>query len=499
VPVSTFHAFGYNVLREHGHRLGLREPLRVASQSERTELLASSLSITSAAASRLLSRISRQKRLPQKDPLPRDLENPEAFAIYETELRARGWVDFDDLVVLPLKLLNDNPDLAEGYRSRYPWLLVDEYQDIDAAQYELVRLLAPPLGNLCAIGDPDQAIYGFRGADVGFFQRFREDYPTARTFLLKRNYRSTQTIVDAALQLIAPSSLVDGRILDARGLGPEHIEIHACATDRAEAEFVVHTIEQMVGGSTFFSFDSSRVSGPDDRSFSFADFAVLFRTEAQADALVEALDRSGMPFQRRSHHALADQPWFRAMTGAMAEEQSRAEAGTSVVELLELAAGRDEVACPRHEPALAALRTLAARLGNDVPQFFSELALGVDADLWDPRADRVSLLTLHAAKGLEFSVVFIVGCEEGLLPLRWGPTDEEALAEERRLLFVGMTRARQHLILTHARKRRFRGRVRAASPSPFLADIQKQLLAYHQHQAKRKRPPPDRQRTFFER
>ena len=129
---------------------------------------------------------------------------------------------------------------------------MNEYQDIDAEQYEMVRMLVPAEGNLCAIGDPDQAIYGFRGADVGYFQRFCEDYPSARTIVLSRNYRSTQTIVDAALQLIAPASLAAGRHLEATEHGPEQIEIHACATDRAEAELVVHTIERLVGGFDLF-------------------------------------------------------------------------------------------------------------------------------------------------------------------------------------------------------------------------------------------------------
>jgi superfamily I DNA/RNA helicase len=498
VPVLTFHAFGLSVLKEHAKALGLNEPVRVASHWERSELLRELLSITPSAANQCLARISRLKRCEPGGETAEQSADHAALEAYQQGLRSRGWVDFDDLITLPLRLLKDTPGLVEVYRARYPWISVDEYQDIDVAQYELIRLLAPPDGNLCAIGDPDQAIYAFRGADVRFFQRFHEDFPTARTILLNRNYRSTQTIVDAALQLIAPSSLVGQRSLAASGLGPEQIEIHACATDRAEAEFVVHTIEQMMGGSTFFSFDSSRVTDRSASELSFSDFAVLYRTEAQADVLVEAFDRSGMPFQRRSHNPLADDPSVQTILRAMGEEASRGQPMVAVLELLHRAAERCELDKPQHEPTLAALRRLAARHASDLAQFLSELALGTDADLWDPRADRASLLTLHAAKGLEFPVVFIVGCEDGLLPLCWGPIDEEALAEERRLMFVGMTRARQHLILTHARKRRFQGRVRQSSPSPLLEDIQRQLLAYHQHQARKKAALPDRQRTFFE-
>jgi DNA helicase-2/ATP-dependent DNA helicase PcrA len=446
LPIMTFHALGLSILRENVERLGWTSALRVASLAERVELLAGAMSITAAAAEKMLERISRGRRtsgtrLAALTPGPSPASGRgEEGAVYRREMRARGWVDFDDLVELPVALLRGSAELVAEYRSRYRYVSVDEYQDIDPAQYELLRLLVPADGNVFAIGDPDQAIYGFRGADVGSFQRFRDDYPGARTIVLGRNYRSSQTIVDAALQLVAPASLVSGRRLEALPCGPEQIEIHACATERAEAELVVHTIERMLGGSTFFSLDTRRAAGHEAAGFSFADFAVLYRTEAQAEALVEAFERSGMPFQCRSHKRLA------------------------------------EAERPPDDPTLA---------------------LCTDVDLWDPRADRVSLLTLHASKGLEFGVVFIVGCEDGLLPLRFGPIDGAELDEERRLFFVGMTRAREHLVLTHARRRLWRGQVRPCEPSPMLEDIYRELLARHEHRAQRKPAPSDRQQTLF--
>jgi superfamily I DNA/RNA helicase len=153
---------------------------------------------------------------------------------------------------------------------------------------------------------------------------------------------------------------------------------------------------------------------------------------------------------------------------------------------------------PQAESLLAALRAAASRCGNDLAQFFSELALGAQVDLWDPRADRVSLLTLHAAKGLEFPVVFLVGCEDGLLPLHWGNPDETALAEERRLFFVGMTRAQRRLVLTYAMKRLRHGSVRPATPSPFLRDIERRLVAWHEERLARKPLPRAHQQTLFE-
>jgi DNA helicase-2/ATP-dependent DNA helicase PcrA len=170
----------------------------------------------------------------------------------------------------------------------------------------------------------------------------------------------------------------------------------------------------------------------------------------------------------------------------------------TVAELVGQAVGQPEEPDRQAGPYLAGLRSLAARFDRDLPGFLSELALGVDADVWDPRADRVSLLTLHAAKGLEFPVVFIVGCEDGIIPIHFGPEDEPDTAEERRLFFVGMTRAQTRLILTHARRRRWRGKVRPSNPSPFLRDIQQQLLAQHDHRLRRKRPPQEHQRLLFD-
>jgi superfamily I DNA/RNA helicase len=406
-------------------------------------------------------------------------------------------LDFDDLIALPLEVLRSAPDILDGYRSRYRWVSVDEFQDIDGGQYEFVKLLAPAEGNLCAIGDPDQAIYGFRGADCRSFERLRGDYPGLRTIVLARNYRSTQTIVDAALQAVAPSSQVVDRRLHAGSSGPEKIEIHACTSDRAEAELVVHMIERMLGGWSFFSLDSGRAGAEEAEEFSFADFAVLYRTEGQAELLVEALQRSGIPYQRRSHDRLLDRPSVQSLVDAMAALGKDGPAGTPVLELLDRAAQQAGDDGRPDESSLAALR-LAARHAADLAQFLSELALGIDADLWDPRADRVSLLTLHAAKGLEFPVVFIVGCEDGLLPLHWGEIDQAGEDEERRLLFVGMTRARQRLILTYARKRFWKGSVRPSTPSPFLMAIERALVELEEHRSTKKPAAPDRQRTFFE-
>ena len=466
--VATFHGLGLTLLREQAE---LGKDLRVATQEERLEIAKSLFDASSTRADRLLEEISRVRC--QRATLP-DLA--ERIAFYEQALESRGLLDFDDLLLKPLALLRERPDLAEHYRQRFRWISIDEYQDIDALQYALIRLLAPADGNLCAIGDPDQSIYGFRGADVGFFLRFQQDYPGAKIVHLTRNYRSTRTLVEAACQAIRPGSLVpDRRLVAVQDGRAERVVIQRAATERAEAELVVHTLERLLGGTSSFSFDSGRVGAGEGDELSFDDVAILYRTEAQAAALIEALGRAGIPFQKRSHRPLAEQPGVRALLPRLRE---RIDQG-SVETLLEKTILNLDENAPDRTALLAAaelLRPLALRSGDDLETFFAETALGGEVDAWDPRAERVSLLTLHASKGLEFPVVFLVGCEDGLLPLTWPGAGDLDLVEERRLFFVGITRARSRLFLFHSRRRTLRGETRETCPSPFLADLEEALL-----------------------
>jgi uncharacterized protein (TIGR00375 family) len=491
VLVTTFHGLGLRILREQHKAVGLGPGFRVADDTERLELLAEVLGGPEREARRLLPELVRRKRdralrWPDLDPEPSEVAGP--LARYEAALRKLDLVDLDDLLALPVTLLAGDPALAARYRERFGFVAVDEYQDVDELQDRLLRLLTTPDANLCVIGDPDQAIYGFRGADVGFFLRFAEDFPAATTVRLTRNYRSSPAIVAGALQAIAPSTLVPGRELAAMAgeVSPTRITVHQAASDLAEAEFVVQTIDRLLGGASFLSLDSGRADGGAEHGLSFADVAVLYRTDAQSGPLAEALGRAGMPFQKRSHDRLLGRPAVRALVRGL-RDPGPDGARPLTVRLAAAAAGG-----PGADPAeaLELVAPLAERCGDDLDRFLAELALGDEVDTWDPRADRVSLLTLHAAKGLEFPVVFLVGCEDGLLPLRFGPQPSAAeLAEERRLLFVGMTRARSHLFLSHARRRSWRGSVREAGPSPFLADLEAALLE-HARSAARRRPEP---------
>jgi DNA helicase-2/ATP-dependent DNA helicase PcrA len=373
------------------------------------------------------------------------------------------------------------------YHNRFQWLSIDEYQDVDEQQYRLVKLLTPRSGNLCAIGDPDQAIYGFRGADVRYFHRFVEDFPSARTVRLTRNYRSSRTIVAAASQIITAGG--SGPLVAATPDPGRRITVHVAPSAAAEAEFVVHTIEQMIGGHSFFSLDSGRVDSATEEALSFSDFAVLYRTEAQAGALAAAFTRSGMPFQSRSHSPLLLHAGVHAVCARLQAAPGAgpvaAQLHTAVAHLI----AAEAVDTATAQAALELLTPLAAGAGDDTESFLAQLALSTSIDTWDPRADRVSVLTLHAAKGLEFPVVFLVGCEDGLLPLRWGNLSQDEFAEERRLFYVGMTRAKQHLLFCRARRRLWRGQLRDMPPSPFLQGLAEQLLE-RQERPPQKPPPP---------
>ena len=206
-------------------------------------------------------------------------------------------------------LLRDDPAIAAGLRARWPRISVDEYQDIDAVQYDLLRMISGDGTGLTAIGDPDQAIYGFRGADVGIFGRFAADFPGATTVELTRNYRSNPAIVTAAMQAIAPTTLVPGRTAVAVRGGPAGVvTLDEAADEHAEAAWIAATIDQLLGGASFHSLDSGRADGHAHGKLGLADIAVLYRTDAQAGPLGQALTRAGLPFQKRSHDLLARRP-----------------------------------------------------------------------------------------------------------------------------------------------------------------------------------------------
>ncbi|MDD5011591.1 MAG: UvrD-helicase domain-containing protein, partial [Phycisphaerae bacterium] len=433
IPIFTFHSFGFQVLREHIAELGYNPQFRVASEQEQAEILKVSFKITEQKAYRLLNDISLSRRS-KAAPLDETLANESE--LFRSEMRNQNILNFDDLISLTVELLEKKPEILALLRKKHCWVSIDEYQDIDAVQYRLVKLIAPANGNICAIGDPNQGIYGFRGADIKFFSKFAEDFPGAKIFRLARNYRSTNTIVEASSQVIASSGsqkpAIAAEIKDA-----SRIAIREAPSEAAEAEFIVHTIEQMLGGHSFFSIDSGRAENAGLENLSFSDVAVLYRTEAQAGSVCEAFERSGMPFQKRSHTRLGDLPAVQAIAKNLeslpSQEPLKDRIKRAAETLKKENKGLDAAGLLE---AVELLTPVAEKCEGDTNRFVSELSLGIGVDSFDERADRVSLLTLHASKGLEFKVVFIIGCEEGLLPLTFGGKAAAEIEEERRLFYV---------------------------------------------------------------
>ena len=511
VTVTTFHGLGLMILREHHERAGLAADFLVADDAARLEV-AGELTGTAAEARRLLAEAAAE---------------PAVRELLVKALTARDLVDYDGLIELPAALLAADPALAASLRERWPLISVDEYQDIDAAQYRLLRLLAGDGAGLTVIGDPDQAIYGFRGADVGLFLRFGEDYPGATTRQLTWNYRSGRAIVAAARQAIAPSSLVPGRVLRPAHPGPREapgaltsdaaagvasataaalIGFHEAADERAEAAWIAREIERLLGGASFYALDTGRAAAHGHDGLGLSDIAILYRTDAQAEPLGQALTRAGLPFQKSSHDLLERRTGVPEIVREM--RLAAAPAGPApgpaavgdrlrgAVRTLAARAGDSAAAAMDVRAAGEVLAPLARRCGADLERFLTEISLGAETDALDPRGDAVTLLTMHAAKGLEFEVVFLAGCEQGLLPL-WlpgrGPMTDADLAEERRLLFVGITRARARLFLTCASRRTRYGSTRDTGPSPYLAAIAETLLDRSKAKAARPGRPADRQ------
>jgi uncharacterized protein (TIGR00375 family) len=503
LTVTTFHGLGLRILREHHDAAGLGPRFAVADETARLRV-AAELTGSERGGRKLVAGLA---------------EDPDGALALRKELIARDLVDFDGLVEMTAALLRDHPAVTAGLRVRWPRISVDEYQDIDAVQYDLLRAISGDGAGLTAIGDPDQAIYGFRGADVGIFGRFTADFPAATTVELTRNYRSDPVIVTAAMQAISPATLVPQRRVQGtvamRGdqaadgssdPGPGDplgaITVHEAADEHAEATWIAAMIDQLLGGVSFHALDSGRADGHDHGRLGLSDIAVLYRTDAQAGPLGQALTRAGLPFQKRSHDLLARRA---GVTEIMREMRLTPAApvpaeGTGEGVHRQLAAAVQALAAARaggrgggwEDATVVDIRAagdllapLARRCGADVERFRTEICMGAETDALDPRAEAVSLLTLHGAKGLEFDVVFLAGCENGLLPLRlprsWpmapAVQDQRAdAAEERRLLFVGMTRARGKLLLSYAGRRIRHGAEVPAGRSPFLAAIDPGLL-----------------------
>ena len=473
------------------------------------------------------------------------------YTAYQKELRQSEAMDFDDLIMLTLRLFDQNPDVLTYYQQRYQYIHVDEYQDTNHAQYQLVKLLASRFKNICVVGDADQSIYGWRGADMQNILDFEKDYPEAKVVLLEENYRSTKTILQAANEVIRNNRNRRPKNLWTQNEDGEEIVYYRSNDEQDEALFVARTIDQL-----------SR------EGYSHKDFAVLYRTNAQSRTVEEALLKSNIPYtmvggtkfysrkeirdvisylnlianpsDNISYERVVNEPKRGVGPGtvekirnfASSQEISLLDASANILlspvkgkaaqavydfanMLLDLRERLDDYTVTElveavlektgYAASLAAQATLEsqARIENieeflsvtknfdespDNPadesgldklsRFLNDLALIADTDDGDEESSVVTLMTLHAAKGLEFPVVFLVGMEENVFPLSRASEDEDELEEERRLAYVGITRAEKILYLTNANSRMLYGKTNYNQPTRFLREISSDLLDY---------------------
>ena len=473
------------------------------------------------------------------------------YTAYQKELRQSEAMDFDDLIMLTLRLFDQNPDVLTYYQQRYQYIHVDEYQDTNHAQYQLVKLLASRFKNICVVGDADQSIYGWRGADMQNILDFEKDYPEAKVVLLEENYRSTKTILQAANEVIRNNRNRRPKNLWTQNEDGEEIVYYRANDEQDEALFVARTIDQL-----------SR------EGYSHKDFAVLYRTNAQSRTVEEALLKSNIPYtmvggtkfysrkeirdvisylnlianpsDNISYERVVNEPKRGVGPGtvdkirnfAASQEISLLDASANILlspvkgkaaqavydfanMLLDLRERLDDYTLTElveavlektgYARVLAAQATLEsqARIENieeflsvtknfdespDNPadesgldklsRFLNDLALIADTDDGDTESSEVTLMTLHAAKGLEFPVVFLVGMEENVFPLSRASEDEDELEEERRLAYVGITRAEKILYLTNANSRMLYGKTNYNQPTRFLREISSDLLDY---------------------
>jgi DNA helicase-2/ATP-dependent DNA helicase PcrA len=466
---------------------------------------------------------------------------------YEALLAANGGLDFDDLLMKTVQTFAQNPDVLAKYQERYVHVLVDEFQDTNQAQYTLLRQLSGLHHNLFCVADEDQSIYAWRGADYRNIRRLRDDHPDLLTILLEENYRSTQTILDAAHAVICHNpDRTEKSLFTRRGQGPE-IVVHEAYDQDDEAQFVVDTISRLAR-----------------EGVGYGDCAVMYRTNAQSRALEDAFIRAGMPYRlvgatrfyarreikdivaclRLIHNPAEGVSMARVINvpprgigqktvatlestarerGVSAYEAMRdlpdelgtraQRAVTSFLELLEgWIAAREHLTVAqlidrvledtRYADYLRdgteegeerwanvlELRNVAAEYEETtLTEFLADVALVSDVDNLSEDVDAPTLLTLHSAKGLEFPVVFITGLEEGMLPHSRSFDDPDQMAEERRLMYVGLTRAKDQLYLTRAFVRTRYGESDPSAPSRFLDDIPPQLTGDARREGRRSR------------
>jgi len=514
VVAATFHGLADRLLREFPEAAGRSPDYFILNPQDRLWLLRHELGLDKEAASMQAERIGSACLDPEAN--PETLDGPAQD--YSTLLKRLNALDVGELPHRLLRSWRERPHFLAECRRRFQWIMVDEYQDVNPLQYALIRALVPDsAANLMVIGDPDQAIYSFRGADVRFIQSFREDYPEAAVFDLAISYRCTENILQASAQVVRGDR--EAAALQAGPARGVKLDISEHGSERGEAEFIARTIEEMSGGLRFFSMDSAISDGTGAEGISGpGDFAVLCRTRHLMAPLRKAFGDHAIPFQE-----VDTTPFFREQptlgvldllnlgvdpTAPLPRGRLNAEPRFKNIPETRIAAAAAlppaealerlwKMWIPEgHEEIRLRLLDLAGNFSGNCRDFLLYLARGVGEDTFRPGEHAVALMTMHAAKGLEFPVVFLPALERGILPFSLYPGREADPEEERRLLYVGMTRASRRLFLSHARRRALDGRVREQSPSPFLNNLDRNLARWIHPDPAPKPHEPEQKKLF---
>ena len=511
VRVSTFHSFGLSILKANLDLLDRNEHFLILDDQEKEQLVKENTDLGKSDRAKMIDYSSRVKN--GLEPVPGPTGDPyKLFRLYQGILKKRNAFDYDDLVYLPVRLFGKLPSLLKEWQEGITHLIVDEYQDINPMQYTLLRILAEK-AELCVVGDPNQSIYSFRGGSPEFIRRFAEDYPESVTFPLCTSYRCPGTLLKASSQVLGG----EGGFLSGLKEGVR-VRIHKTATAASEAEQIARDIEEKAGGVGFFSFDSEVTGTAGTGDVAFSDIAVLCRTSLQLSPIEKAFKDHRIPFRTiRQDHLFREDPYrgFLDFIRLLLDPETASflrPAGVTSRQVLTGLTPPENLAEALQLFTDCCPATADPRIINDMqvelcrfwgdrgsPEEFVENArLGSGLDRYDPRIQAVTLMTIHASKGLEFEWVYIPGCENSIIPCTLTKEEYQDEEEERRLLYVAMTRAKQEVVLSMAAKRVIFGKVRTQNESPFLASIEQELLDRREIEYNQDRVKPDDQLMLFE-
>lgn len=543
LEVSTFHSFGLKLLRENYDALGYDKNFVIMDSDDSLTLVKKIIKDIGYDPKIYNPRAIRNKISSCKNEMTTpeayeryaasDFEKvvQEVYAKYEKKLQRNNSVDFDDLLLLPIELFKKNPDILNKYQDLYQYILIDEYQDTNEAQYILTKMLSAKNRKITCVGDDSQSIYSFRGANYKNILNFEKDYKDAKTILLEQNYRSTSNILDAANQVIKNNKMrKDKNLWTSRGIG-EKIKYYRAYNERDEAQYVIRKIKELT-----------------NRNVEYKDIAVLYRTNAQSRVLEEEMLKENLPYRvigsfyfysrkeikdliaylRLIHNSKDNVSLLRVINtpkrgiGLKTIENLTIQADAMGVSIYEaISSGKElefknlieklkemskdltltelidkvldasgmkkeledektleaEVRLENLEEFKSITKTFEEREGLiSLEDFLLEISLISDVEEYKDDPNRISLMTVHSVKGLEFDHVFVVGMEEGIFPHINSLMDNSELEEERRLCYVAITRAKDDLHLVNARRRTLFGKEQINPVSRFLGEINKDLI-----------------------